>query len=329
MTEVARWAPEQPTFTEIRPRELSLVEWAREADAALQLAQTLCRSPFAPPQFRDNPDHTAAAILAGSELSLSPTAAMQAFDVIEHRAAPRAITLRALAQAHGHELIVTTSTENTCVMKGRRRGSNEWQEVTWTIARARRLGVAGKRNWNTQPTAMLVARATSELARLVAADALLGIPYSAEELRDELATDEAAGGTRKVKRRRVVVAPDPAETEDAADDAAEPVQAEADPGAEPATGADLRALGAAFVRAGIRGGPERTAYASEVLGHEVFGATELTAAEARRVVEALAVMPEPDTGPTPQQQETAEQLITDLDDALAASPAAESNEDQT
>jgi hypothetical protein len=33
---------------------------------------------------------------------------------------------------------------------------------------------------------MLVARASSELGRLIGADALLGIPYTAEELEDEL-----------------------------------------------------------------------------------------------------------------------------------------------
>ena len=302
MTELAQWLPETPGMRSVTPyderrpagRELSLIEWAREADAARALAEILCRSPFAPPQFRDNPDHTAAAILAGSELNLSPTASMQAFDVIENRAAPRAITLRALAQANGHELITTTSTETRCVMKGRRRGSNEWQEVTWTIERARKLGVAGKRNWNTQPTAMLVARATSELARLVASDALLGIPYSVEELRDQADADDAEPTTRRVRRRKVSEPTPPAAPRGSVSDEPDEADEQPDPAQQRATGADLRALGAAFVRAGMTTIPGRAAFVAEVLGRDVPDAHALTAGEAARVVEALDVMPTPD-----------------------------------
>ncbi|MBQ1164468.1 hypothetical protein KBZ21_41525, partial [Streptomyces sp. A73] len=39
-------------------------------------------------------------------------------------------------------------------------------------------------NYKTQPQNMLLARATAECARLIAADVLMGMPYSAEELAD-------------------------------------------------------------------------------------------------------------------------------------------------
>jgi hypothetical protein len=50
--------------------------------------------------------------------------------------------------------------------------------------RGKPVEATGKENWQNQPQAMLLARATAECARLIAADAILGIPYAAEELRD-------------------------------------------------------------------------------------------------------------------------------------------------
>lgn len=168
------------------PRTNRLIEWAHEADAAHALAQKLTDTAFCPPQFRRRPDDAMAAMLAGSEVGLSPLAALNAFDVIEGRAAPRAITLRALTIAAGHEVVLEESTSTRCKMRGRRKGAADWQTVVWTISRAEQLRLTNKDNWRKQPDAMLIARATSELCRLIAADAILGIGggYSSEEYGD-------------------------------------------------------------------------------------------------------------------------------------------------
>ena len=189
-----------------------LGEWAQSADAAYQVADRLSQSAFVPQQFRGKPVELTAAILAGIEVGLSPMSAMRSFDIIQGQAAPRAITLRAIVQSAGHEMVLIESTATRCRMKGRRKGSSEWQNVSWTIDRARDLGLVGKDNWKKQPAAMLVARATSELARLIASDAILGIGYSSEEVADGGAFDAqveadttaptAPGGTRKMSRPR-------------------------------------------------------------------------------------------------------------------------------
>jgi hypothetical protein len=67
-------------------------------------------------------------------------------------------------------------------MRGRRKDSAAWQQVEWTTARAGQLGLLSKDQWKKQPQAMLVARATGEICRLIAADALFAMPYAAEEL---------------------------------------------------------------------------------------------------------------------------------------------------
>src|SRR5690606_20836497 len=184
--------------------------WAQSADAAFAVAQRLVQSSFVPQQFRGKPVEATAAILAGAEVGLNPMASLRAFDVIQGQAAPRALTLRAVAQSHGHDIEVVESTTTRCRVRARRRGG-DWQSITWTIDRAKELGLTGKDNWRKQPQAMLVARATAEAARLVAADAILGIGYSAEEVADgadgdvvlDVGTDaEASPGKRVMSRGR-------------------------------------------------------------------------------------------------------------------------------
>lgn len=218
-----------------------LAEWAESAQAAHAVAEQLSRSSFVPDQFRGKPVELTAAILAGSEAGLSPMAAMRSFDIINGQAAPRAITLRAIVQSQGHEIILVESTDSVCKMKGRRRGSSEWQEVRWTMDRARQLGLANKNNWKSQPAAMLVARATSEICRLVASDAILGIAYTVEEIDDggpSVAAEASGGagvvsesGTRRMSRQRsrqAVTQPAP----EVVDEVADPEDAIADEAVE-------------------------------------------------------------------------------------------------
>lgn len=262
-----------------------LGEWAQSADAAYQVATRLSDSAFVPQQFRGKPVETTAAILAGLEVGLSPMQAIRSFDIIQGTAAPRAITLRALVQSHGHEMILVESGPTRCKMKGRRRDSSEWQTVTWTIERARDLGLVGKDNWKKQPAAMLVARATSELARLIASDAILGIGYSSEEIADggsyeqavgtDTTTPAPTGGTRKMSRR-----PKPAEEDGT------PVRDEE---------GQKRAMFAAFSEAsGFEHDPnseagrdERLSFISAVVGRDVESSNDLTWEERGKVIDAL------------------------------------------
>jgi hypothetical protein len=186
-----------------------LGDWAEAAGAAYQVAQRLVETSFVPAQFKGKPAEATAAILSGAEVGLSPMASLKSFDIIQGTAAPRALTLRAIVQSQGHEMILEESTEARCKMRGRRRGETEWTKVQWTIDRAKGLGLTTKDNWKKQPAAMLVARATGELARLIAADAILGIGYTIEEVADgaDVAldmTDEpqpATTGTRTMQRK--------------------------------------------------------------------------------------------------------------------------------
>jgi hypothetical protein len=162
-----------------------LILWARQAEAAAIYAERVCSTTMAPAAYRGKPAEAAAAILAGAELGFSPMASLRAFDNIQGTPAPKAMTLRAVVQAAGHEVRIVESTDERAVVDGRRKGDTEWQTSIWDTARAQKLTqYKTNPNYKSNPAQMLVARATAEVCRWVGADAIMGMPYAAEEVGD-------------------------------------------------------------------------------------------------------------------------------------------------
>ena len=164
-----------------QPIGSSLERWAQEASAISGIAAAIATTSLAG-AYRGKRDEIVAVILAGHELGLQPMTSLKSIDVIQGQPALRAHAMRGILQAQGHEIELLESTDTHCRMQGRRKGAEAWQEVLWDIPRATRLGLLGKDQWKKQPKTMLVARATGEICRLVASDALHGMPYAAEEL---------------------------------------------------------------------------------------------------------------------------------------------------
>lgn len=171
-------------------RDSPLVQWAYEARQAAQVAESLAKTSFVPQSLRGKPFDVAAAILAGQELGLPPMATLRSVDVIQGTPGLRAHAMRGLVQSKGHEIELVDATPAKCVMRGRRKGAENWQQVEWTIERAQQLGLTNKDQWRKQPQTMLIARATGEICRLIASDVLYGMPYAAEELSDSRADEQ-------------------------------------------------------------------------------------------------------------------------------------------
>jgi hypothetical protein len=181
----------------------SLRAWAAEAEAAAGIAKALAGTPFVPEQLRryTNPDAPAnkrildydgtvatvtAVLLAGQELGFGPMASLRSITIIKGTVGLYALAARALLLQRGFEIVVKESTSQRAVVVARRAGG-EWQTATWDLDRARTAKLfpgAEYSNWRTQTKAMLVARATAEACRWVAADAMLGLPAMAEELEE-------------------------------------------------------------------------------------------------------------------------------------------------
>jgi hypothetical protein len=164
-----------------QPVESSLQKWAQEAAAISGIANALAGTSLAG-AYRNDRDAIVAVILAGHEVGLQPMTSLKSIDVIQGQPALRAHAMRAIVLKAGHEVELVESDAQHCVMRGRRKGAETWQTVEWDMQRAAQMKLTEKSEWKKQPKTMLIARATGEICRLIAADALHGMPYVAEEL---------------------------------------------------------------------------------------------------------------------------------------------------
>lgn len=180
------------------------------------LAQQIADTEFVPKGLRGSAAATAAAILYGREVGLPPMTALNMTHVVEGRPGVSAEAMRAMVYAAGHELEFVATTGAVCDMRARRRGAEGWTNLRWTIDMAREAGLTGKNNWKSYPRAMLQARCTTELCRMVFPDVIHGF-RSLEELEDMgsepgdtgPAQIGTAGGTTRVSRKRTAKAPAP------------------------------------------------------------------------------------------------------------------------
>jgi hypothetical protein len=307
---------------------LSLRSWFAEAEAASSIARQVADTPFVPDSLkrwavaptkeapgRIDLDATVAvvtaALLAGQELGFSPMASLRSMDIIKGTPALRAIALRALVQKHGHDIVVVESTMTRAVVRGCRQGGDV-QESVWTLDRAKLLGLypgTEYGQWRKQPQSQLVARATAEAARWIAADAILGLPYIAEELRD--APDELPPAD--LADEQDAAAPHPAATRNARKRTLRALAAPVTPPTPPPnpapptptiTNEQIKLLNGALRAHGLTRRADAAAAVSRWVGREVKGSTDLSFDEAERALaaisdEAAAARAEQDAEPGP------------------------------
>lgn len=289
----------------LNPTGGRLIAWAEAAHAAGKLGSALARTSFVPKAFQGKPEECAAAIMCGDELGLSPLASLRSIFVVSGTPALYARTMVALVQSHGHDVITTHKTDKSVTVRGRRRGTDTWVEECWTTERARRAGYTSNKKYETDPATMLYARAAADVCRQIAADVLLGVPYTVEEM--ELAEPTTVKVTRSettagrtTVRRAVAAAPTEEEPSfgDAVDtstgeivqaEVVEPVEQVEPP--EPAVGtispAQTRMMGALMKELGITRREDALIYCIDVIGREIASRNELTTREASAVIDSL------------------------------------------
>lgn len=168
--------------------------WIDLVGPAGELAAKISETEFVPVRLRKRPAAVMACILSGQEAGVGPMQALrQIFVTDDGKVGMAAELMRSLVLRDGHEIWPEDYTNTRVTMAGRRRGNPDGEpvRVTWTLDDAKKAGIGGKQNWTKYPRAMLTARATTELCRLVFPDVIAGISYSLEELEDG-DTDETA-----------------------------------------------------------------------------------------------------------------------------------------
>lgn len=200
---------------------ISMVNYANELDAAYEFACKIDKTPFMPKHFKGKPEDAAVAMLYAAPLGLLPVAALKSIYVVHGTPALYAEAMLSIALAHGHQIERVHATETSVKFRCRRRGSQNWQEVEWTIQRAQKAGYTSNAKYRENPIGMLTEKCKAEAARLVAADALAGMPAGEDvELGDyddspasgagsETHTPAPAESKRTVKRKSRAKAPEP------------------------------------------------------------------------------------------------------------------------
>lgn len=147
-----------------------LSKWAELYIQCGKAAQYLAQTEFVPAAFQGKPESVAAAMLKGAELGIDPLDALQNIYVVKGKVGFSAEFMRRRIIEAGHEIVLKESTDSRCIIRGRRSGAEEWQQVTFTAENAKQAGIDIK----TYPADKLVARASSRLFRRVFPDVMSG-----------------------------------------------------------------------------------------------------------------------------------------------------------
>ena len=152
------------------------------AEVSWKVAQKIANTPFVPTAFRGKPESVYAAVLYGEELGLGPMQSLTQIHVIEGKPSLAPEGMRGLVLKAGHRIDVKVASNDKVVLYGKRADSGSEATVEWTMKDAQLAGLAGRGAWKTYPRAMLMARATSELCRMLFADIIAGLSYTPEEV---------------------------------------------------------------------------------------------------------------------------------------------------
>lgn len=269
---------------------------AIELTAAHQIATAICGTSFVPQHFRGKPDECAVAILYGATIGFDPVTAVQQIFVIGGKPALYARAMVAIVLSQGHEVWTEEESAGRVVVAGRRKGSDKVQLVEWTTALAQQAGYTSNAKYKTDPRSMLYARASGDVARRIAPDALMGMAYNVEELElGEAVATPAPPERSGVSRLRAAVpaaaAAEPGTQGSTVPPATDDVRdAEVVDPTEAMTAAQNRKMHALFKDLGINEHDRQLAGISRSIGRQVESKTELSKDEAKAVIDSLEVL---------------------------------------
>lgn len=204
-TAIEKWKRASDEAVEIEPYRPTLLPGAADWNMMQAISQAVATGVTLPEAIRQRPADVLLLLLAGHDVGLKPTVALNKIHIIDGTPSMSAEVMRALVLDRGHLIRPLETSPTKVVMYGRRKGWAKDEGITceWTIERAQRvkftkwvkgnkveMTLADKDTYHNYPEAMLAARASSELCRLIFPDVLAGISYTPEELGAEV---DAAG----------------------------------------------------------------------------------------------------------------------------------------
>jgi hypothetical protein len=158
----------------------------RDFEQVWRMATVLSQTSMVPKDFRNKPEETAAAIMYGLEIGLSPVTAVQSIAVINGRPSLFGDVLPALMRRHGHRLEETVHGSGSSMKAVVTLVRKDGERITrsFSMEDAKKAGLSTKTGpWQQYPQRMLQLRARSWAVRDGAAEILRGLSVK-EELED-------------------------------------------------------------------------------------------------------------------------------------------------
>lgn len=264
--------------------ELEVHHQQNDLTVQMDYARAVSQGSLLPAAYRDEPANVLIAIGLGQSMGLSPAESLYRIDVIQGKPSASAELIAANVRKAGHRLrleVDEQAVSATCTII-RADDPDYPHVVTRNREWAQQMGLLGKDNYKKQPATMLGWRAVTACARQACPEALYGVAYSSDELRDAMPAPSAPQATQDasaVDRMAGILGTTAS---------AEPQPEEA-PEAEVmlnTSSALAKKMFAAIGEVGISDKADRLRYVSQVVGREVASSKDMTKAEGQAVIEA-------------------------------------------
>lgn len=242
-------------------------------DTQMRFAQAVTETngSILPKAYQGNAGNALVAINLGASMGLAPAESLYRIDVIQGTPTASAELVASNVRKAGHKLRVSVDEQAQSVTAEIIRADDP--DYTYSVTRdmkwAQGMGLATKDNYKKQPMTMLQWRAITAVARLAASEALYGVGYTSDEVREMPAPQQAQAVT-----------------------ADQFVPAEPAPQAQPETGEapseqQTKKMFAALRDIGLTERDDILEYVGNIVGHDVASSKELTKAEVHQIIDSL------------------------------------------
>lgn len=147
---------------------------------AFDYAEFITKTGACPAIYKGKPMDAAAAIIRGTALGFDPDGALEAFFVIHGRVGMYARAMIAVAENVGCRVWEEEASDESVTWAGTRPGDTKVERVTWDTKRVKQAGYDSNGKYKTNPLEMKRAKCQTELARILAPGALMGLVSEAE-----------------------------------------------------------------------------------------------------------------------------------------------------
>ncbi len=161
-----------------------------------QMSQVWAKASTLNSALRNKPEDVALTVLTGMELGLLPMASLRMINIIDGKPSLAADTLVAIVLGRRDVCeyficIEEETNETQATYETKRVGAPRPRRMTFTLAQAKAMNLAGRDNWKKQQATMLRHRSRAALARDVYPD-IVGAVYTDDEARDFTVSRPAA-----------------------------------------------------------------------------------------------------------------------------------------